>query len=100
MPTTFLSVPYGDSYGMAVNLGPIGVCLRPEHCAPRLIQRVQGLVSFPAPKAESFMIACGETNVHVAVEFVVDLPADYCLVLFVVLGQLGYDLSAFLNVYG
>jgi hypothetical protein len=45
------------------------------------------------------MIACGETNVHVAVEFVVDLPADYCLVLFVVLGQLGYDLSAFLNVY-
>ena len=33
------------------------------------------------------MIACGETNIHVAVEFVVDLPADYRRMLPVMLCQ-------------
>ncbi|MNC33242.1 hypothetical protein D3C75_816270 [compost metagenome] len=59
-----------------VYLLPFGVRLAPKNGAPRLIQLVQRTVPVLQPFPEGDMVRFGIEHIHMAVEFVVDLPAD------------------------
>ncbi|MNZ91459.1 hypothetical protein D3C78_1104460 [compost metagenome] len=73
------------------NLLPVGIGLAPEDCTPCLVQLVQRAVFLLAPFAECIVVSRRVKLAYLAVEFIVDLPADDSRMLLVMLSQLAYD---------
>ncbi|MNV37132.1 hypothetical protein D3C71_1286390 [compost metagenome] len=82
-----------------INLLPIGIGLAPEHGSPRLIQAVQRNVTLLQPFPERGMIRFCVEYIDLAVQLVINLPADDGGMILVGLDHISHDPAAQLSVY-